>query len=154
MQALWKVAQTWAQWFIRTMLKDILEEGQDDPRPCYNTQRGWLYGLCGRHKVKITQKTALSKPLRSLLHQCTAVWAAKADTTVPTFGRTLWSQPTSQEWAEKKDLFHPKQNTGKLPYESYKWLLRHWEHLDGKTWFKIQFPVQPVLGPWLSKYKR
>lgn len=130
-----------------------LEEGLCDPRPCYSTREGWLHGPCSQHKVKTTWKTALSTPLSSLLCQCT-VWAAKADTTAPTFGRTLWSQPTSQEWAEKKDLFHPKQNTGKLPYESYKRLLRHWEHLDGKTWFKIQFPVQSVLGPWLSKYER
>lgn len=77
------------------------------------------------------------------------VYCFMSNTTIPTFGRTLQSQPTRQEW----DLFHPKQSTGKLPYESYKWLLKHWKNLDGKTWFKIQFAVQYVLRFWLSKYE-
>lgn len=42
-----------------------------------------------QYKVKITEKAVLLKPFSSPLCQLTAFWAAKADTTVPTFGRTL-----------------------------------------------------------------
>lgn len=31
--------------------------------------------------------------------------------------------------------------------------MRHREHLDGKARFKIHFPAQSALGPWLSKYE-